>query len=180
MFQNKSINKYNIDSTITAIALCSKVYSHWEKSASESEKYQIKKRQRWKKMFGFVSAFRSVWIDLRIYLPSATKLRRLCFYTCSQGGCYCLSVCWDTPPGADRPPPPMSTLPWEQTPPSEQTTPADFYCCGRYASHWNAFLFKLLSETSWDSQSDFPDLFSQFVESTTGNNRKSVADPEFQ
>ena len=39
---------------------------------------------------------------------------------------------------------------------------------------------KLLSEMSWGSKSDFPDLFSQVVESTTGNDRKSVADPEFQ
>ena len=39
---------------------------------------------------------------------------------------------------------------------------------------------KLLSETSWDSKLDFTDLFSQFVESTTENDRKSVADPEFR
>ena len=38
-----------------------------------------------------------------------------------------------TPPGADTPP-------VADTPPPEQ---ADGYCCGRYASYWNAFLFKM-------------------------------------
>ena len=60
------------------------------------------------------------------FLPSATKLRRLCFYRClSVHGGVCLSACWDTtpPPGADPP-------------------PRDGYCCGRYASYWNAFLLK--------------------------------------
>ena len=28
-----------------------------------------------------------------------------------------------------------------QTPPLADTPPADGYCCGRYASYWNAFLF---------------------------------------
>ena len=125
-------------------------------------------------------------------LPSATMLRRLCFYTClsfcPEGGGVYLSVCWDTtppqsrppgsrppgaapagsrqppwkqtppgsrhPPGADTPPgsrhPLGSRHPWEQTVPREQTPPppdqahppqADGYCCGRYASYWNAFLF---------------------------------------
>ena len=68
------------------------------------------------------------------FLPSATKLRRLCFYTClsfcPRGG-VCLSACWDTTPlGADPPhrhPPGANTplgadTPWEQTPP-EQTPP---------------------------------------------------------
>ena len=44
----------------------------------------------------------------------------------------CLSACWDTlwadPPWAD---PPLGRHP-----------PADGYCSGRYASYWNAFLFK--------------------------------------
>ena len=43
-------------------------------------------------------------------LPSATKLRRLCFYTCLSVRGVCLSACWDTtPPGAGTPlPPPHS------------------------------------------------------------------------
>ena len=41
-----------------------------------------------------------------------------------QGGDVYPSVCWDTPAQAD--PPPIA---------------ADGYCCGRYTSYWNAFLF---------------------------------------
>ena len=57
----------------------------------------------------------------------------------------------DTPPmirhplGAD---PPEPGTPLDQAPPSESRhppgpgiPPADGYCCGRYASYWNAFLF---------------------------------------
>ena len=52
-----------------------------------------------------------------LLLPSATKLRRLCFYTCLSvilftGGGVCLSACWDAtatpwdqPPGTRHPPP---------------------------------------------------------------------------
>ena len=74
-------------------------------------------------------------------LPSATKLRRLCFYTCLSvilftGRGVCLSACWDTNPPEQAPPEP-GTLPPDQTPPPA----ADSYCCGRYASYWNAFLF---------------------------------------
>ena len=84
-------------------------------------------------------------------LPSATKLRRLCFYrhlsTGGGGGGVCLSACWDTtprsrhPPGADTPqsrppgeqtqPPPGADTPQnrhlrraETTPPQEQTPPS--------------------------------------------------------
>ena len=60
----------------------------------------------------------------------------------------CLSTGWEsasvhvgtptpgeqTPPGTDTPP---SRPPWEPTHP-----PADSYCCGRYASYWNAFLLE--------------------------------------
>ena len=104
-------------------------------------------------------------------LPSAMKLRRLCFYRRLSvhrgvGGGVCLSAWWDTPPGqtspgADAPreqtPPPEQTYPLEQTPPpgsrhhppgvdTPQSThppspPRDGHCCGRYGSYWNAFLF---------------------------------------
>ena len=49
----------------------------------------------------------------------------------------------DTPPGADTPPPWGSRHPPSVDTPREQapTPPADGYCCGRYASYWNAFLF---------------------------------------
>ena len=48
-------------------------------------------------------------------------------------GGVCLSACWDTTPRDQAPP-------WSR-PPGADTAPADSYCCGRYASHWNAFLF---------------------------------------
>ena len=58
-------------------------------------------------------------ITMRCLLPSAKKLRRLCFYrhlSVHRGG-VCLSACWDTPPGSIHAPP------WEQTHPPEQTLP---------------------------------------------------------
>ena len=45
--------------------------------------------------------------------------------------------------------PPRAGTPLEQAPPGAGTNPeqafppADGYCCGRYASYWNAFLFKI-------------------------------------
>ena len=54
-------------------------------------------------------------------LPSATKLRRLCFYTClsfcSHERGVCLSACWDTtPPPREQAPPDQASL-WDQTVP---------------------------------------------------------------
>ena len=66
------------------------------------------------------------------FLPSATKLRRLCFYrrlSVHGGGGVCLSTCWDTTPPSRHPP-------QEQTPPRR-----DGHCYRRYASYWNAFLW---------------------------------------
>ena len=73
-----------------------------------------------------------------LYLPSATKLRKgniftsVCQEFCPRGGgagglprgvcLVCITACTE----ADTP---------RQNPP-----PADGYCCGRYASYWNAFL----------------------------------------
>ena len=110
-----------------------------------------------------------------VLLPSTTKLRRLCFYTClSVHRGVCLSACWDTtPPGAGTPmeqippgtkhplsrhspgtrhplgpdPPRTRHTPGSRHPPRAGTPrtrhlpPADGYCCGRYASYWNAFSF---------------------------------------
>ena len=59
-------------------------------------------------------------------------------------GGVCLSACWDTPPWAD-------THPRADTPPAQcmlvYTVPSACwdrhgYCCGRYASYWNAFLLE--------------------------------------
>ena len=94
------------------------------------------------------------------YLPSATKLRRLCFYrhvSVHMGGC--LPQCMlgyhtpqeQNPPGSRQPPwsrhppradTPGADTPQEQTPPRVDTPPlSDGHCCGWYASYWNAFLF---------------------------------------
>ena len=71
----------------------------------------------------------------------------------SMGG-VCLSVCWDTtplPPGSRHPPdqayppaPPRNRHPPSNRHPPGSGTPRsrDGYCCGRYASYWNAFLLK--------------------------------------
>ena len=40
-----------------------------------------------------------------------------------------------------RHPPRPGPPPREQTPARSRHPPADGYCCGRYASYWNAFLF---------------------------------------
>ena len=95
------------------------------------------------------------------------KVMSLQVSICPQEG-VCLSACWDTtppqeqtPPGTRHPPrsrhphPRTRHPPWEQTPPPgadrpdqapplEQNPPPprDGYCCGRYASYWNAFLLK--------------------------------------
>ena len=50
-------------------------------------------------------------------LPSATKLRRLCFYrrlSVHRGGGVCLNACWDTTPREQTPP--RSRHPPDQTP----------------------------------------------------------------
>ena len=61
------------------------------------------------------------------YLPSATKLRRLCFYTClsfcSHGG-VCLSACWDTIP-PDQAPPARPGTPLDQAPPGPGSPPRE-------------------------------------------------------
>ena len=84
----------------------------------------------------------------------------------------CVSACWDTPPGTRPPQPPdQADPPPDQTPPgtrhtpprsgrppgtrpprTSQTPPREADCSirstsGRYASYWNAFLFKINSET---------------------------------
>ena len=122
-------------------------------------------------------------------LPSATKLRRLCFYTCLSvhRGEYLGSTPRDqvhppgpgtppgtrytprdqvhppepgTPPGTRYPPPPWTRYtPQDQiqppgtryTPPRPSTPlpPGDGYCCGRYASYWNAFLYSYALTFMW-------------------------------
>ena len=67
-------------------------------------------------------------------------------------GGVCLSAWWDTIPGTRHPHVPGT--PQDQAPPQGQGTPpgpgipthrgTDGYCCGLYASHWNAFLFSIV------------------------------------
>ena len=69
------------------------------------------------------------------YLPSATKLRRLCFYrrlSVHEGGWVCLSQCmlgYHTPQSRHPPPqsrhPPGSRHPQEQTPPQSRHPPQE-------------------------------------------------------
>ena len=50
----------------------------------------------------------------------------------------------DRHPQADthrRHPPRQTHTPGRHPPPADTPLPADGYCCGRYASYWNAFLF---------------------------------------
>ena len=57
-------------------------------------------------------------------LPSATRLRRLCFYRrlSVHRGSVCLSAWWDTPPQSR---PPRADTPQEQTPPKQTPPRAD-------------------------------------------------------
>ena len=83
-------------------------------------------------------------------LPSANKLRRLCFYTClSVHRVGSASVHAGIPPPLSSPqeqaPPRAGPTPWSRHPPEQRLPrsrhpPADGYCCGWYPSYWNAFL----------------------------------------
>ena len=56
----------------------------------------------------------------------------------------CLSTGRSASVHAGIPPPPEQTPP-EQTLPDQAPAPrADGYCCGRYTSYWNAFLFRIM------------------------------------
>ena len=100
-------------------------------------------------LFGKISAEKSMKVRETglhvfgkfLFLPSATKLWRLCFYTC-------LSVHKRGSASVHAGiPPPRVDIPQEQVAPREQTPPgagtppppADGYSCRRYASYWNAF-----------------------------------------
>ena len=85
------------------------------------------------------------------------SLQRLCFYTClsfcQQEGC--LPQCmWDTPPG--RHPPGQCMLGYTPQCMLGYTLPSACwdrhdYCCGWYASYWNAFLSRCISARSLDT-----------------------------
>ena len=74
----------------------------------------------------------SIFSIVETFLPSATKLRRLCFYRHLSvhrgGGGVCLSAWWDTtPPIADTPlgadTPPRADTPWSRHPPRSRHPP---------------------------------------------------------
>ena len=104
----------------------------------------------------FLLTFEKTVCNIGLITVRKGSLRRLCFYTClsfcSQGGS--ASVHAGIPPGTRHTPPPQrrpprADTPQEQTPPPGADPPPtgsrDGYCCGRYASYWNAFLFLLYS-----------------------------------
>ena len=78
---------------------------------------------------------------VKIYLPSATKLRRLCFLHLSVILFTWGSTWAGTPPDQVHP---LGRYTPPDTPPPAGTAPGsrDGYCCGRYASYWNAFLYQ--------------------------------------
>ena len=97
--------------------------------------------------------FRETKCHLSFYRPQM-KLRKgtvftpVCQSFCSQrGGGVCLSACWDTHPWADSLPsacwdthPPCPVHAGIHTPLPSACWDRHGYCCGRYASYWNAFL----------------------------------------
>ena len=80
------------------------------------------------------------------FLPSATKLQRLYFYTCLS---VCLSACRDTTPHDQAPSPasprsrPLRTRhPQSRHPPGADTPQQTATAADGNASYWNAFLLK--------------------------------------
>ena len=70
-------------------------------------------------------------------------------------GGVCLSACWDTTPPQHQSPPRSRHPPGPGTPPGAGTPPrtrhpppADGYCCGWYASYWNAFFLLVMSTSN--------------------------------
>ena len=84
-----------------------------------------------------------------VFTVRKRSLWRLCFYTCLSAilftGGYASVHAW-IPPGTRQPPPPRADTLQDQArppgsrPPRADTPLGDGYCCGRYASYWNAFL----------------------------------------
>ena len=96
--------------------------------------------------------------SILIFTVRKRSLRRLCFYTClsfcpRRGGCLSPGPVGGVCPGG-CPGPGLGGVQAQggcvsqhalrQTPPP----PADGYCCGRYASYWNALLFNF--SISWN------------------------------
>ena len=89
---------------------------------------------------GFATLLQTRVSFLRFYVFT---LRRLCFYTClsvHRGVGGSASVHAGIPPPREQTPP-QADIPPGADPPDQTLPSADGYCCGRYASYWNAFLF---------------------------------------
>ena len=94
---------------------------------------------------------------INLYRPQKQSCEGYVFTAvCPSTGVVCPIACWDTPPRTDTPqdrhPTPHGQTPpgrhtWADTP--RQTPPGQ--TSGWYASHWNAFLFALLSVTCLES-----------------------------
>ena len=101
-------------------------------------------------------------MDVIFTVPNeAAKVMFLHLSVCPQGGLPQCILGYHTLPEQAPPPPEQGTSPQEQAPP-----PTDGYCCRRYASYWNAFLFSIynysgkcldLDDSSgyWNNLTDF-------------------------
>ena len=78
-------------------------------------------------------------------LCNLTSFRSVCQEFCPRGDGVYLSARWDTHPTQGRHPPGQTTPPRGRQPP-----PADGYCCERYASYRNAFLFIIFHRLAKD------------------------------
>ena len=108
----------------------------------------------------------SMYVSKYIYRPLRSFFTRVCHSVHRWG--ICLIACWETrsrnplspgtrsrhpslvrhPPGQRQTPP----RPGADTSPSRPV--ADDYCCGRYASYWNAFLFSINLQSTFFSNFD--------------------------
>ena len=85
--------------------------------------------------------FICVFTSRKRSLGQGNIFRNVCQEFCWWGG-VCLSACWDTPLGAGTP---WAGSPLEQAPPHRSRACWEIRSTsGRYASYWNAFLFKII------------------------------------
>ena len=106
--------------------------------------------------------------DLQLYylLPASTKLGQGNVFT---GGCdsvhrgVCLSACWDTSPQEQTS---QEQTPWNRHPLRADPSEADSgiqSMSGRYASYWNAFLYRVSFENKSQTYSNTSTLTRQYA-----------------
>ena len=173
---NSSLAKVTMDMNFwpefpDSIKLIFLKHYHWMENTGCS-KIKITTHILWPTVqeIGFTVPPAWIWMDFHHwfrFLPSATKLRRLCFYkrVSVHRGEYLTRYTprtrytppWDQvhpldqvhPPGTRYPPTryPLGpgTHPPDQVHPSRPGIPPRYgHCCGRYASYWNAFLLSVI------------------------------------